>query len=64
MKKTLIAATTFALMLVFSTAAPFGISYSDGIQLADKAAAAGSHKQMKDKKKKDKKGKKKKPAPR
>ena len=52
MKKTLIAATTFALMLVYSTAAPFGTSYSGGIQLVDKAAAAGSHKQMKDKKKK------------
>ena len=44
MKKTLIAATTFAPMLVFSTSAPFGISYSDGIQLANKAAADGSHK--------------------
>ncbi len=44
MKMTLIAATTFAIMLVFSSLAPFGISYSDGIQLADKTAAAGSHK--------------------
>ena len=44
MKKTLIAATTLAPMLVFSTSAPFGISYSDGLQLAGKAAAAGSHK--------------------
>jgi hypothetical protein len=51
-EKALIAATTFALMLVYSTAAPFGTSYSGGIQLVDKAAAAGSHKQMKDKKKK------------
>ena len=44
MEKTLITATTFALMLVFGAVAPFGISYSDGIQLAGKAAAAGSHK--------------------
>jgi hypothetical protein len=50
MKNTLITATTFALMLVFGAVAPFGISYSDGVQLTDKAAAAGSHKQMKDKK--------------
>lgn len=58
MKKTLITATTFALMLVFGAVAPFGISYSDGVQLTDKAAAAGSHKQMKEKGKKHMKDKK------
>jgi hypothetical protein len=58
MKKTLITATTFALMLAFSAAAPFGISFSDGVQLADKAAAAGAHKQMKEKGKKHMKDKK------
>lgn len=57
MKKTLLTAASFAFILALGATAPFGISYSDGIQVAEKFAAAASHKEMKEKGKKKMKDK-------
>ena len=59
----LLLATTLAFFLAVGVSTPYGISYSDGLQLSDKSALAADKKKKKDKDKKDKK-KKKRPAPR
>jgi len=56
----LLLAITLAFFLAVGVSTPYGISYSDGLQLSDKSALAADKKK---KKKKDKK-KKKRPAPR
>ena len=59
----LLLAITLAFFLAVGVSTPYGISYSDGLQLSDKSALAADKKKKKDKDKKDKK-KKKRPAPR
>jgi len=58
MNKVFSLATIFAFALIIGATAPVGITYSDGLQLRDNAAAAAGHKEMKDKGEKHMKDKK------
>lgn len=57
-RNALLTAASFAFVLAIGSAAPLGLSFSDGVQLTEQTAAAGAHKEMKDKGKKMMKGKK------
>lgn len=60
-------AFAFAFLVAVGVAAPYGVSYSDGLTIGEKTALADNHADKKKKKKKKKgkkKDKKKRPAPR
>jgi len=54
MKKTFLLVASFTFILFVGTAAPFNVTFTDGIQLTEQTAAAGSHKERPNKDKRAK----------